>query len=145
MIVPKELSSMFESSHFTEYPFVRVPQIFEDHRGIISNIADGKLGDVAVIHSNTHSTRANHVHENDWHLSYMITGSMTYYWKDSIDSKSVNKVEVVAGDLVYTPNKTPHKMVFSSNSIFIAVAALSRDKDSYEEDTLRLSEKYFDS
>jgi len=145
VILPNQLSSMFDMSHFAQYPFVRIPQMFKDQRGVIANIADGNLGDVAVIHSTVNSIRANHTHENDWHLSYMVTGSMTYFWKESIDSKTTNKVEVVAGDLIYTPSKTPHKMVFSSDSIFVAVAALSRDQESYEEDTMRLSENYFNS
>lgn len=144
MKIPHELSSMFSAIHFTNYPLVQVPQLFKDERGFIANIADGNLGDVAVIDSKANSIRANHIHENDWHLSYLISGSMTYLWRESIDSKITKVLHVVPGDLVYTPSKTPHKMVFTSDSIFVAVAALSRDQESYEQDTNRLVEGYFE-
>ncbi len=140
---PVELSSLFLEEHFDNYPFVKLPQFFEDDRGFIANIADGNLGDVAVIHSKVNSVRANHIHEHDWHLSYLISGSMLYTWKNSIDDELTNHAEVSAGKLIFTPPKTPHKMTFTSDSTFIAVAALSRSQDAYEQDTERLSESFF--
>jgi uncharacterized RmlC-like cupin family protein len=140
---PIELSSLFLEEHFDKYPFVKLPQVFEDDRGFIANIADGNLGDVAVIHSKMNSVRANHIHENDWHLSYLISGSMLYTWKNSINEELTNQAVVVSGDLIYTPPKTPHKMTFTSDSVFIAVAALSRSQDAYEQDTERLIENFF--
>lgn len=143
MEIPIQLSKLFSTEHFENYPFVKLPQIFEDERGFIANIADGNLGDVAVIHSKKNSVRANHVHSKDWHISYMVFGSMLYTWRDSIDGEVTNQVEVNAGDLIYTPPKTPHKMVFTIDSTFIAVAALSRSQVAYEQDTQRLAEGFF--
>lgn len=140
---PIELSSLFIEEHFDSYPFVKLPQVFDDNRGSIVNIADGDLGDVAVIHSKVNSVRANHIHENDWHLSYLVSGSMLYTWRNSINGEVTEQVEVTAGDLIFTPAKTPHKMTFTSDSIFVAVAALSRSQDAYEQDTQRLAEGYF--
>lgn len=140
---PIELSSLFIEEHFDNYPFVKLPQVFEDNRGSIVNIADGTLGDVAVIHSKVNSVRANHIHENDWHLSYLVSGSMLYTWRNSIKGDVTKQVEVTEGDLIFTPAKTPHKMTFTSDSIFVAVAALSRSQDAYEQDTQRLAEGYF--
>jgi oxalate decarboxylase/phosphoglucose isomerase-like protein (cupin superfamily) len=140
MKLPAELSDMFKEIHFEKYPFVTVPQSFTDERGQIINIADGKLGDVAVIFSRQGALRANHVHENDWHLSYMIFGSMSYSWNDGNESYSVH---VKAGDMIYTPPKIAHKMTFLEESCFIAVAALNRDSENYELDTTRLSNNFF--
>ena len=140
MKLPAELSDMFREIHFENYPFVSVPQSFTDERGQIINIADGKLGDVAVIFSRQGALRANHVHENDWHLSYMVFGSMNYSWNDGSESQSVR---VKAGDLIYTPPKIAHKMNFLEESCFIAVAALNRDSENYELDTTRLSDNFF--
>ena len=142
---PIQLSNLFLEEHFDNYPFVSLPQFFEDDRGFIANIADGSLGDVAVIHSKVNSVRANHIHENDWHLSYLISGSMLYTWRASIKETANNQVEVTAGNLIFTPPKTPHKMTFTSDSIFIAVAALSRTQDAYEQDTKRLAESFFEN
>ena len=144
MELPEQLSELFSVRHFEDYPYVQVPQEFYDGRGSITNIADGALGDVAIIRSQTQSIRANHTHEKDWHLSYLISGSMFYFWKDSPTAEISKKVEVRPGELIYTPPKTPHKMLFTSDSIFVAVAALSRSQEAYEADTSRLPESFFD-
>lgn len=134
---PKELGNLFSNSHFSEYPFVSIPQVFNDYRGSIANIADGALGDVAYIKSTKGSVRANHYHQNDWHLSYMTSGSMEYYWKD-LDSEVINLAKVKEGDLIYTPPMTIHKMIFLENSSFIAISKMHRDQNSYESDTIRV-------
>jgi len=143
MRIPKELSNLFEEKHFANYPFVEIPQSFSDERGSIENIADGTLGDVAVITSATGAMRANHVHKDDWHLSYMLQGSMNYFWKDEIGKENI--VVVSRGQMVYSPPGTPHKMLFLEASSFIAIAAKNRSSENYESDTTRLPEDYFSS
>ena len=141
MQIPAELSNMFNETHFEKYPFITVPQSFSDSRGQILNIADGTLGDVAVIFSKQDSVRANHVHANDWHLSYMVFGSMGYSWSDE---SGQHYVQVNTGDLIYTPPRVAHKMAFLEESCFIAVAALNRDSQNYEMDTSRLDDNFFE-
>ena len=143
MRIPKELSELFQEKHFANYPFVEVPQSFSDERGSIENIADGTLGDVAIISSVAGAIRANHVHKDDWHLSYMVQGSMKYFWKDEDGKEKI--VEVKSGQMVYSPPGTPHKMVFLEASSFIAIAAKNRSSKDYESDTTRLPEDYFSS
>ena len=77
--IPKEIASYFDISSFTDYPLISIPQSFVDDRGEITNIADGILGDVAVIKTNAGAMRANHYHKEDWHLCYLIDGAMEYY------------------------------------------------------------------
>ncbi len=89
MEIPNELSKIFTKSHFLNYPKILIPQNFVDDRGTIKNIADGKLGDVAIISSKANSIRANHVHDNDWHLSYVVSGSMRYFWKSDIKDNEI--------------------------------------------------------
>ena len=144
MEIPKELSEIFTEDHFKNYPKVLVPQNLEDERGIIKNIADGKLGDVAVITSKANSVRANHVHDNDWHLSYIVSGSMKYFWKNEIETAEIKSIVVKAGEMVYTPKKSPHKMQFLEDSTFIAISQLSRVQENYEEDTKRLPDNFFE-
>lgn len=143
MIIPDALSTMFSDIHFDDYPFVKIPQVFQDSRGKILNIADGTIGDVAVIESEEDAVRANHFHDDDWHLSYVVSGSMKYQWKDSFDSTQTKEVVVQAGQMIYSPSGVPHKMIFLERSIFIAVAALSRSRENYEADTHRLAEDFF--
>ena len=143
MKIPKELSKIFTDIHFKEYPKVLVPQNFTDERGTIKNIADGKLGDVAIISSKANSIRANHVHNNDWHLSYVVSGSMRYFWKSDVQENEVKSVLVESGEMVYTPQRAPHKMQFLEDSIFIAISQLSRKQENYEADTKRLPDNFF--
>ena len=89
MRIPKELSELFQEKHFADYPFVEIPQSFSDERGTIENIADGTLGDVAIITSVAGAVRANHVHKDDWHLSYVVRGSMNYFWKDEVGKENI--------------------------------------------------------
>jgi uncharacterized RmlC-like cupin family protein len=139
-MIPKELTNYFIAESFLNYPLVDIPQKFLDSRGEIVNIADGELGDVAVITSKPNSIRANHTHKEDWHLSYLVEGEIKYYWENKNEQKSII---IEPGQLFYTPPQTPHKMLFLKESIFIAVAAMSRTQDNYEKDTTRLEEGYF--
>lgn len=141
MYLPHELSSLFQESHFQDYPFVEIPQSFSDDRGRIDNLADGVLGDVAVISSVKGAVRANHIHLHDWHFSYLVKGSMEYIWKDS---EGIEKsITVFKGQMIYTPPSVPHKMVFLEGSLFIAISAKNRSSEDYEEDTSRLPLDYF--
>jgi uncharacterized RmlC-like cupin family protein len=141
VIIPESISDFFKPEDFNTYPLIRVPQQFSDSRGSIVNIADGRLGDVAVIESNLNAIRANHVHKDDWHLSYLVEGEIKYYWE--VDDRQ-DSIVIQPGQLFYTPPQVPHKMLFLKKSLFIAVAGLSRTQDNYESDTIRLDEKYFE-
>ena len=140
MRIPIELNDYFQDTDFSSYPIVNIPQIFNDSRGTIKNLADGSLGDVAIISSKPNSIRANHTHKEDWHLSYLVEGEIKYFWEEG---DKQNSIMIQPGQLFYTPPKVPHKMLFLKDSIFIAVAALSRTQENYENDTTRLDEKYF--
>jgi dTDP-4-dehydrorhamnose 3,5-epimerase-like enzyme len=141
MIKPRELSNLFSDSDFANFPFVRIPQEFADERGLIQNIADGEIGDVALISSQRGSIRANHVHENDWHLTFVVSGQMTYYWAD-VNGVKQNTV-VKSSEMIFTPQQTPHKMVFSSDTVFIAISKLNRSHHEYEADTKKIDFGFF--
>ena len=141
--VPRELSEMFTPEHFENYPLVKVPQAFVDERGSIRNIADGMLGDVAIIDCEEGSVRASHLHLKDWHLTYLISGLMTYYWTRSSTSSEILELEVSPGQLVISLPGEPHKMFFRQKSCFVAVSAFSRLQKNYEEDTVRMPNEFF--
>lgn len=135
--IPKEVSSYFQPSNFIDYPLISIPQQFRDARGSILNLIDGEIGDVALITSKKDSIRANHYHENDWHFCYLISGKIQYTWAD--DLKGSPKVIVMeAGQMVFTPKMTPHKLDFLTDSIFISMSKKSRLEANYEKDTFRL-------
>jgi uncharacterized RmlC-like cupin family protein len=134
-IVPVELLEYFRMEKFPDYPFVEFPQRFLDDRGEIVNIADGRIGDVAVIQSEIGAVRANHYHTTDWHITYIVSGKLKYSW---ISDKKVHSVIVSPGRAVFTPVMVPHKMEFDEKSVMIAVARNSRTQDNYEADTIKI-------
>jgi quercetin dioxygenase-like cupin family protein len=141
--IPLELSGYFRESDFLEYPFVSIPQSFLDSRGEIKNLADGVIGDVALITSNTGAIRANHYHQNDWHLCYLLSGKMKYFWSENLGDQKFGSTEVGSGEMVFTPMKSPHKIEFLENSVFLSISKLSRISEKYDEDTFKLHENHF--
>jgi uncharacterized RmlC-like cupin family protein len=120
---------------FPDYPFVEFPQRFLDDRGEIVNIADGRIGDVAVIQSEVGAVRANHYHKTDWHITYIVSGNLKYTW---VSNETVQSVVVSPGQAVFTPVMVPHKMEFDEKSVMIAIARNSRTQDNYESDTIKI-------
>ena len=137
MNIPKELAKYFTNANLVDYPKISIPQVFEDDRGVITNIADGLIGDVAVITSKAGSIRASHLHKTDWHLTYLVHGEMEYFWK-ATQTEPSNSVKLSAGECVISLPGEPHKMIFKSDSIMIAVSKNSRLQDSYESGTIRI-------
>ena len=135
-MIPIEIQDYFSDSDLSAYPFLSIPNCHIDSRGYITNIADGLLGDVALISSKRGAIRANHYHKTDWHLTYLIKGRFVYEWLND-GEESTNEVEVKPGEMIFTPAMCRHTMRFTKNSLMLAVARNSRTQDAYEADTIR--------
>lgn len=131
--IPTEISGYFGAKAFENYPKIEIPQSFQDTRGEILNIADGELGDVAVIRSKAKAIRANHVHISDWHLSYCLSGSLNYSFMPL--GEEVVTLTIESGDLFFTPKQTPHRMDFLEDTVLLVISRNSRKRDKYQEDT----------
>ena len=136
--IPRELKSYFTEQDFSSYPIIRIPQHFSDDRGVIFNLAGGKLGDVAVISSKKNSIRANHYHKKDWHICYLISGRAEYFWSEISNKMETKKINVLAGQMIFTPNQIAHKFVFLEDTQFITIAKLNRKKTFYDLDTIKI-------
>jgi dTDP-4-dehydrorhamnose 3,5-epimerase-like enzyme len=143
MEIPNELSKISTNSHLLNYPKILIPQSFSDERRTIKNIVDRRLDDVAIISSKANSIRANHVHNNDWHLSYVVSGSMKYFWKSDIKDNQIQSILVEDRELVYTPKEAQHSMQLLEDWIFIAISRLSRVQEYYAEDSKKLPDNFF--
>ena len=141
--IPREINEYFNESDFIKFPIIEIPQKFYDFRGGIVNLADGTIGDVSIINSNKLTVRANHVHEIDWHLCYFISGTIRYSWKDPRKENKQQDIVVVAGQMIFTPPKIAHKMLFLEESTFITISKLSRISKNYEVDIKRYDDDYF--
>lgn len=129
-------------STLPNYPLINSVQTFQDERGLILNLADGDIGDVAVIISEAGAIRANHFHNEDWHICHLIQGRSTYFWKDSLESRSQN-LEMGSGMSVITPPLVPHKFVFIEKTTMVVISKLSRLKINYDTDTNGLNPTTF--
>lgn len=138
--IPKELQFYFNQEDFVNYPVIRIPQQFSDERGLILNLAGGILGDVSVISSKKNSVRANHYHKKDWHLCYILSGNAEYFWSD-VTNQNTNKIQISAGQMLFTPTQTAHKFIFFSNTQLITISKLMRKKILYDSDTVKIELK----
>lgn len=117
----------------------KIKPFFTDDRGEMSHLlpSDVNINSAVLIICNKGSIRANHFHKKDGHYSYVLKGKMIYYYKTGEKGKLRQKT-VNAGSLVFTPPNEMHAMKFPVDSIFIALATEERDRNKYEEDTVRI-------
>jgi len=111
-----------------------------DDRGVIQPIIDSTVGGCAIITSKKGAIRANHIHEKDWHYSYVVSGKIKYYHRER-DSQEKPSTEIFeAGDVFYSPPQVEHAMEFLEDTVFVVLSKLSRDKEDYEEDVIRVAD-----
>jgi len=111
-----------------------------DERGEMTYlIEDAVIHSVLNISCKKGSIRANHIHKQDSHYSYMLSGSMRYYFREGMDSKNpIKSIMVKKGEMVYTPPLEAHAMKFLEDSVFLAFTTEKRSKDRYEKDLKRV-------
>ena len=74
----KDYVTLVNAGNFPEDIKVPIDPPFSDERGDITNLWLGNSGSVTLITSKAGSKRANHHHVNDWHSSYVVSGSIIY-------------------------------------------------------------------
>src|SRR5260221_7858385 len=116
----------------------KITPFFTDERGEMSHLLDdtATINSVVLIKCKKGAIRANHFHKKDAHYSYLLEGKMNYFYKTQ-KGRSVKKIVVHNGEMVYTPPMEIHAMEFTEDSLFIALATEKRSRDKYEEDTIR--------
>ena len=67
---------------------------------------------------------------------------MLYKWSDSIEKGNYQSLLVEAGSLIFTPKRTPHRIEFQKESVFISISKLSRKKMNYDADTIKIDENF---
>lgn len=108
-----------------------------DARGEMMYVIEGAdIQSVLRITCKKGSIRANHIHEKDSHYSYMLEGSMEYYYKT--ENGPLRHLRVKQGEIVHTPPKEAHAMRFLENSVFLALTTEKRNQKSYEKDLKRI-------
>lgn len=140
--------SLIEADAFLQcptYPVVELERPFVDERGAIQNLTTTGAQSVAVISSKAGTSRASHVHKTDDHLSWVVSGSIEYWWQDVlIDGQIVERVGPVksvlvkAGQAFYTPPHLAHTMYFPEDTVFLTLSCKSRKHADHEADLIRV-------
>jgi hypothetical protein len=108
-----------------------------DSRGEILSIVDAKIQNVSIITSNANIIRSNHYHKKDFHFMYVLEGKIDYFYK-TINDDTVNYIEVLKGNNIFTPNLEIHATYFPVPTKLIVSSGFPRDQKTYEKDTVRV-------
>lgn len=120
--------------------FKKIKPFHIDNRGEMTYlIGDAEIRSILRITCRKGSIRANHIHVKDSHYSYMVSGSMKYFYREGENDRNpVKNVIVREGEMVYTPPLEAHAMKFLENSVFLAFTTEKRSKNKYEDDLKRV-------
>jgi dTDP-4-dehydrorhamnose 3,5-epimerase-like enzyme len=119
-------------------PIVTLERPFADQRGAIFPLVDETMRSCVLITSSKGSVRANHYHETDWHYCYVLSGEITYYWRETGDSSPPHSVKIEQGQCFFTPPLVEHAMVFTQDTTFLTLGRNPRDQRTYEADVRRI-------
>ena len=128
------------------YPIVKLKTPFVDERGAIQNLTTSGSQSTAVITSKAGSERASHVHRQDDHLSWVVSGRIEYWWQEleAISDDGVmlrgapKSVVVEAGQAFYTPCLVAHTMHFLTDTTFVTISCKRREHADHEADLIRV-------
>lgn len=119
-------------------PLVDLEKPFTDVRGRIQPLIDEIMKSAVLIESKAGSVRANHYHKTDWHYCYVLSGRMEYHHRPTGSEDTPETLDVVAGQMVFTPPMVDHAMVFPEDCVFLTLSRNPRDQASYEADVVRV-------
>lgn len=111
-----------------------------DARGDIISVADSfAFSSILAITCKAGSIRAEHWHQQDYHLCLLTQGKMYYYERPLNSNERPTRIVIEAGGWFFTPSRTEHTMEFLEDSEFLCFSRLSRTHENYESDTVRLN------
>ena len=94
----------------------------------------------ALIHSKKNAVRANHYHKKTTQITFILSGSCTYYSKKK-QSKFINKIKLNKHDYLITNINEIHAYKFSADTDMIVFSKGLRGGKDYEKDTYRVKDK----
>jgi len=138
MLSNREFSALVDAEKYPEQVGVPLDAPFVNANGAIQNLLLERFTSAAIITSVPGSVRANHYHKTDWHYSYVIKGTVEYYWRPA-GTKTEPKCErFPGGTMFFTPPLVEHAMFFPEETSFITFAKNIRDHQNHEADLVRV-------
>lgn len=120
---------------FPKEILVPLDEPFVNENGEIQNLVLGEFASSALIYSKAKTVRANHRHKTDWHFAYLVSGVIWYYSRKNGER---SMLEILPGEMFFTPPGVDHAMGFPVESTFITFSKNLRDHDSHESDVERV-------
>lgn len=114
--------------------------IADDERGQIKKLDRDGDQSVLLITSKKGTIRANHYHQKDSHISYLISGKIRYVER-AIDDETgpLDEYIIEPGQCFYTSPMIAHAMEFMEDSEFIAISPRNGNQAEYENDIVRVT------
>ncbi len=128
---------MIDLNKINESKIIESENRDDDLRGSINSILDNEVKNVSIIISNQNSLRSNHYHYTDWHIMHVLEGKIHYFYK-KLNSQKVNYLLVSQGQNIFTPPNEIHATFFPVKTKLIVSSKNPRDKETYENDTVRV-------
>lgn len=119
-------------------PVISLPDPFVDERGGIQPLADVPMASALMITATKGTVRGNHTHKTDWHLCYIVSGALEYFWRPTGDDGPPRSVHAGPGTIIMTPAMTDHAFRFAEDTMFLTLAGNPRDQEAYEADISRI-------
>jgi quercetin dioxygenase-like cupin family protein len=110
---------------------------YEDSRGVIQDIFEGRLDAVTRIYTRPGMIRGNHVHMRTTQWTYVLDGTMTFAWTED---DGVHTRTAGPGELITEPAGVPHAWRSETETVVLVLTRGPRSGQAYEEDTQRLPE-----
>lgn len=117
---------------------ISVDNLSTDERGQIIGLSNEPVTNVSVIKSVAGASRSNHYHMTDWHVMYVISGVMDYFFRPVGSEQPLDYIKVETGQLIYTPPNEIHFCSFPEDCWLVCVSKNPRDQESYERDVVRV-------
>ena len=138
MLSNREFSGLVDRGTYPEQVAVPLDQPFVNANGVIQNLLLERFTSAAIISSVPGAIRANHYHKTDWHYSYVVKGSVWYYWRPVGSTEKPRHQVFGQGTMFFTPPLVEHAMFFPEDSAFLTFAKNIRDHDHHESDVVRV-------
>jgi quercetin dioxygenase-like cupin family protein len=120
-------------------PRVPLPPPFDNDKGSIQNLLLKPCASVTEIRSKKGSTRANHYHKEDWHYAFVVSGKVLYFERAIGETAVEPPIEVLPGEMFFTPPMREHCMLFAEDSVIITMAKRVRTHEEHEADVVRVA------
>lgn len=112
---------------------------YQDERGYIQNILNQPFNSAAIITSHGGTERSNHMHLNNDHYLYILSGSLEYYERNlDEDGSQIKPVVFTEGEMFYTPPGKVHKVVFMQPTVLLSLGKEIKTHEAHEADLIRV-------